>query len=117
MMLETERLQLRPLSIEDIDGVLEIHSDPVAMRFSPTDVRDRQDTIAYLERAMHAYREHGHGFLAARLRDGGSYVGHAGLLEQTIDGNPETEIATGSSESTGARDWRPRPRSLAGTTR
>jgi ribosomal-protein-alanine N-acetyltransferase len=92
-VIETERLRLRPLTPDDLDAVHGLFSDPVVMRFSITGVRNRVASRAWLERAIREYRERGHGFLAAVLKDEGRYAGHAGLLSQEVDGRREVEIA------------------------
>lgn len=91
--LETERMVLRPLTAGDADAVYGIFSDPLAMRFSITGVRDRAETAAWLARAIAIHDEHGHGFWAAILKETGAYVGHAGLLPQEVEGRREVEIA------------------------
>lgn len=91
--LETERMLLRPLARDDVDGVHEVFRDPVAMRFSITGVRDRAGTAEWLKRATSIFERDGHGFWAARLKETGAYVGHAGLLLQQVDGRDEVEIA------------------------
>lgn len=51
MLLETERLLLRPLESGDVDDILPYHSDPDSVRYIPWDVRDREFVISWLERA------------------------------------------------------------------
>jgi RimJ/RimL family protein N-acetyltransferase len=90
---ETERMVLRPFTVDDADAVYGIFSDPVAMLFSITGVRDRAATAVWLARAIAIYDEHGYGFWAAILKETGAYVGHAGLLPQEVEGRREVEIA------------------------
>jgi len=91
--LETERMTLRPFTIDDVDDVLRLFSDPVAMQFSLTGVRDRVATAAWLELVIDRTQRDGHGFWAAILKETGAYVGHAGLLRQQVEGRDEVEIA------------------------
>ena len=91
--LETERMTLRPFTMDDVDDVLRLFSDPVAMQFSLTGVRDRAATTAWLELVIARTRHDGHGFWAALLNETGTYVGHAGLLKQQVEGRDEVEIA------------------------
>jgi RimJ/RimL family protein N-acetyltransferase len=90
---ETDRMVLRPFTVDDADAVYGIFSDPVAMRFSITGVRDRAATAVWLARAISVFDEHGYGFWAAILKETGAYVGHAGLLPQEVEGRREVEIA------------------------
>jgi ribosomal-protein-alanine N-acetyltransferase len=92
MTIETERMLLRPLAEKDLDDLHAMFSDPVVMRFSLTGVRDREEARRWLEITTSKYRKYGHGFLAAALKDDGSYAGHAGLLRQEVDGDTEIEI-------------------------
>jgi RimJ/RimL family protein N-acetyltransferase len=90
---ETERMVLRPFVADDADVVHGIFSDPVAMRYSITGVRNHAATAAWLKRAIAVFDEHGYGFWAAILKETGAYVGHAGLLPQEVEGRREVEIA------------------------
>jgi ribosomal-protein-alanine N-acetyltransferase len=92
-VIETERLRLRPFALRDLDDVHALFTDPVVMRFSISGVRDRHASREWLESVIDKYREHGHGFLAAILKEEDRYVGHAGLLLQEVDGRREIEIA------------------------
>jgi RimJ/RimL family protein N-acetyltransferase len=52
MLLETERLILRPLESGDVDDILPYHSDPASVRYIPWDVRDRDFVVDWLTRAV-----------------------------------------------------------------
>lgn len=91
-VLETERLVLRHLDIDDFDNVGTIFRDPVAMRFLPTGVKTDEEIEQWLRRAISSYEKHGHGFYAVRIQATGEFVGHVGLLAQQVNGRDETEI-------------------------
>jgi len=91
-VLETERLVLRHLDMDDVDNVGTIFRDPVAMRFAPSGVKTDEEIVRWLERAISSYEKHGHGFYAVRLQATGEFVGHVGLLAQQVGGCDETEI-------------------------
>jgi len=93
MILQSERLHLRPLHVDDAEPIHELFSDPVAMRPSLTDLRDRAQTQEWLELALRRAQATGVGFRAVTLRTDGSYLGHAGLLPQEVDGVEELEVA------------------------
>jgi ribosomal-protein-alanine N-acetyltransferase len=86
-------MRLRPLTLEDADDIHCIFSDAVAMTYSITGTRSREQTRVWLERALGRVEEDGHGFLACVLRENGRYAGHAGLLLQEVEGRREIEIA------------------------
>jgi len=91
--LETERLYLRPLKRDDLEGVHRMHSDPETVRFVSGRTKSRQESREWLEWAIDSYEKHGHGFWALELAASGEYVGHAGLPAQVLEGIPETETA------------------------
>jgi RimJ/RimL family protein N-acetyltransferase len=92
LVLESDRLWMRPLAVVDLDVLHGMFSDPEVMRFSPTVRRDRDQTRDWLMACIDRYRAHGHGFLALIHKEQGCYVGHAGLLTQEVDGQPEMEV-------------------------
>ena len=49
-MIKTERLEIRPLVLSDIDALLPYHSDPDVVRYIPWTVRDRVEVMAYIKR-------------------------------------------------------------------
>ncbi len=52
MLIETERLILRPLQTEDVDDILPYHSDLDSIRYIPWDQRDRDFVVDWLTRAV-----------------------------------------------------------------
>jgi RimJ/RimL family protein N-acetyltransferase len=77
MRLETRRLLLRPISIEDLDDFVELHADPEVTRF----IRplDRAEAEERLKRDEREWAERGHGLLAVLAKDSGEFLGRAGL--------------------------------------
>ncbi len=47
--IRTERLDLRPHRMEDLDDLLAFHSDPDVVRYVPWPVRDREQTRTALK--------------------------------------------------------------------
>lgn len=91
--LETERLRLRPFSLNDVDAYYQrISSDPAVMRYlpggKPRQRSDSQWVVAYFIR--HA-ELHGFGVWAVEEKASGLFIGHAGL--EYIPGAQEIEIA------------------------
>lgn len=54
MILETERLLLRPVEMGDEDDLVLYHSDPETVRFIPWPVRTREQVMEALEKAVAA---------------------------------------------------------------
>ena len=83
---------MRPLRRDDLEGVHALFSDPEAMRFSLTGVRDLGAGREWLETMIRKFEEHRLGLLGADLKADGSYAGHVGLIPQEVDGRQELEV-------------------------
>ncbi|TGN76408.1 N-acetyltransferase [Streptomyces bauhiniae] len=76
-MIETERLLLRPLRVEDADAFVALHSDDRVSRFIGTYTHQRAlDRLTSIERQ---WAERGHGLCAVELKSSGEFIGRAGL--------------------------------------
>jgi len=89
--IETRRLVLRRLTLDDADLLLAIFSDPVAMRYYDS-TRDRDQTLGWIRWNLAMYEQRGHGMWAAFEREGRRFVGQIGLVAQEVQGNTETEL-------------------------
>jgi RimJ/RimL family protein N-acetyltransferase len=86
---DTERLQFRPLEMTDVDELVALHEDPLAVRFLGS--HDR----AWMERLIRMvdeeWAERGHGRIAIVERESGRFLGRTGLKYwQQFD---ETEVS------------------------
>jgi RimJ/RimL family protein N-acetyltransferase len=73
----TERLILRPLGLEDLDDVLELHGQPTVVEFlGPTTLAHSRERLEQCERA---WQERGHDLMAMIERASGRFVGRTGL--------------------------------------
>lgn len=90
-VLETERLVLRQLGFDDIEKLLQIFSDPEAMRYYPG-TKSREETEAWIDWNIRSYRENRFGLWAAILKDSGEFAGQCGLVAQEVEGRREVEI-------------------------
>lgn len=98
MIIETERLILRPLEEDDLDEFAEIGADKQTMRFFPNTLTYEQS-----EDSLYRYRddleENGFSLLATELVATGEMIGIIGLskfsndLRQAIKGQPQVEVA------------------------
>ena len=89
--LETERLQLRPIDMADLDDIHEIFGDPIAMEHYKR-TRTREELVALVQRSMRHFERTRTGFFAMIDRESGDFVGQCGLLWQEIDGLEELEV-------------------------
>lgn len=90
-MIETERLILRELTMQDFDALHEILSDPETMRHYPKPF-DEERTKRWIEWNIDNYREYGFGLWAVVLKETGELIGDCGMTMQSIDGEKLPEI-------------------------
>ena len=90
-VLESERMLLRPMTIDDASDLLKIFADPEAMRFYPS-TKDRRQTEEWIGWNLESYSRHGFGLWRAELKQTGEFAGQCGLVAQDIEGRQEVEI-------------------------
>jgi RimJ/RimL family protein N-acetyltransferase len=77
VLIETERLRLRPMEMGDLDDFVALHADPEVTEFirplAPAAAEER------LRRDEVEWRERGHGLLAVLDRGSGAFLGRCGL--------------------------------------
>jgi RimJ/RimL family protein N-acetyltransferase len=88
ILLDTDRLRLRYFTADDVDTLVELDSDPEVMRYitygAPTPRSAYAET--YLPRWFSIYEtEPGHGYFAAELREGGTFLGWFHLRDDRIE--------------------------------
>jgi RimJ/RimL family protein N-acetyltransferase len=119
VVIETERLTLRPFELSDLDEFAPIMADPEVMRFSKGGPWTREKTRQFLEGCLVDYSEErwGYGRLAVLHRADGRMIGFAGLARfDDIDGSPEVEVGyrllpeycgqgLGTEAAAASRDW------------
>ncbi len=91
--LETERLRLRPFTLDDVeDYYTRISSDAEVMRYLPGGKpRQRSDSQWVVNYFMRHAELHHFGIWAVVEKSSGLFIGHAGL--EYIPGSQEVEIA------------------------
>ncbi len=90
-ILTTERLLLRPLEPDDLDTLIEVLGDPVAMRYYPAPF-DRDRVAAWIEGARRSYRDNGFGPWAVIRRSDGRFLGDCGPMLQTVEDHVIPEV-------------------------
>jgi RimJ/RimL family protein N-acetyltransferase len=91
--LLTPRLSLRPFAddLSDVDELHAIQSDAHHMRYYPHPFT-RDETRAWIERAIAHCRRFGFGLWAIDDRRTGAFLGNCGPLHQTVDRRDEVEL-------------------------
>ena len=90
-ILETSRLILREMSLDDLDFVAEMLAHPEVMRYYPK-CYSRDEAETWTQRQMNRYARHGHGLWLALEKATGLPVGQVGLLIQNVAGVEEKEV-------------------------
>ena len=91
-VIETARLILRQFTLHDVAALAAIYADPEGMQSKggPRTYAAAQRTV---EEALQDYATVGYGFWATQHKVDGILIGLCGLLNQTVDGKGEVEIA------------------------
>ena len=89
-MLQTERLILRPWTLDDAPAALAIYGDPEVMRFLHTPPADLDAALARIRRAINHYHQNSFGMCAVVEKATGRVVGGCGL--KYLDGGPDVEV-------------------------
>ncbi|WP_116451582.1 GNAT family N-acetyltransferase [Blastococcus litoris] len=94
VVIRTDRLLLRELSMDDLDALAALYRDPEVRRYFPDGTRTYEQTREELAWVIDVYyRRYGYGLWAAVDRGTGSFVGRCGLLPWEIGGRTEVEVA------------------------
>jgi [ribosomal protein S5]-alanine N-acetyltransferase len=93
-LIETERLALRLLTMDDLDALAVIYRDPEVRKYFPEGTLTYRQTKAELDWIINVYyAQHGFGLWATTHRATNEFIGRCGLLPWTIDGRKEVEVA------------------------
>lgn len=94
--LETERLLLRQMSIDDLEWLVALRGDANVMRYIGTEgAVSREKTVERLDRYLKCWTEHGLGMFSLRLREIVQPIGWAGLQPLEEPGEIEVGYAFG----------------------
>ena len=91
VVLQTERLVLREMVLDDLDFVAAMLAHPDVNRYYEKQ-STRDDAQVWLERQLERYRRDGHGLWLAREIASGAPVGQVGLVMQEVEGERHPEI-------------------------
>ena len=91
MVLETERLYLREMDMDDFDALYAVLADPDIMQHYPYTF-DEDRVKGWIERNVRRYNDDGFGLWAVCLKETGEMIGDCGLTLQNIEGEMLPEI-------------------------
>ncbi|MBT4736829.1 MAG: GNAT family N-acetyltransferase [Candidatus Marinimicrobia bacterium] len=94
MIIETDRLTLAELQIEDAPFILELYNDPDFIKFiGDRGIGSLSNAEQFIETGPRAsYAEHGHGLYLVQLKDGTS-IGICGILKRDNLDDPDIGFA------------------------
>jgi [ribosomal protein S5]-alanine N-acetyltransferase len=105
-VVETERLDLRRLTLNDLDALAAIYSDADVRQYFPKGILTYEQTKEELEWIINVYYgQYGFGLWATTLNETNEFIGRCGLLPWTIDGREEWKSPICSPRSIGGGDW------------
>jgi RimJ/RimL family protein N-acetyltransferase len=90
-ILKTRRLHLREMTLDDLDDLHSIFSDPIAMRYYPKPF-SRKMTTEWIKWNLRNYEKYGFGLWAVIHKEANLFIGDCGLTIQKVDSVEEIEI-------------------------
>ena len=99
-ILETQRLLLRRLAMDDLDNLIQFYSDPDVVKYIPDAPRNQDETKEELEWHMNGHPKFPElGLWATIYKETSQFIGRCGLLPWTIDGQNEVEVVFALSKA------------------
>ena len=91
LVILTERLFLREMTMDDFDALYKVLADKEIMQHYPYTF-DEERVRGWIQRNVDRYNNEGFGLWAVCLRENGEMIGDCGLTLQNIDGQMLPEI-------------------------
>jgi len=85
----TERLTLRKITIDDVDNIFQLDSNPEVMKYvGVPPVTNKQESAKMVENIINQYEKNGTGRLAVIEKESNQFIGWSGikLLTQEVNG-------------------------------
>lgn len=91
LILETERLVLRPFTLNDVEAMEAVLGDPVAMEFYPAPLT-REGVEGWVRKNLGRYEKDGCGLNAMVFKESGEVIGDCGCIVQQVENREQLEI-------------------------
>jgi [ribosomal protein S5]-alanine N-acetyltransferase len=91
-IIQTERLTLRPMVVEDVDAMLLIFTDPLVMASFGIPPFSRQQMEEWVQRNLEHQVKYGYGLFSVILKPSGQLIGDCGLEQMEAEGNKFVEL-------------------------
>ena len=83
-IIETERLKLHELTLDDTDKLALVLSDPQSMKFYPHPF-SREEVEHWIKWNIENYKKYGFGLWAVIEKESGEFIGDCGITMQQVD--------------------------------
>lgn len=90
--IETARLVLRPMQVDDIDALLAIFADPIVMRAFDAAPFDRDQMTQWVRRNLDHQHQYGYGLFSVLLKTNGLLIGNCGLEHIEVGNSHAAEL-------------------------
>jgi [ribosomal protein S5]-alanine N-acetyltransferase len=90
--IQTERLTLRPMVVEDVDPMLAIFTDPLVIASFSIPPFSRQQMEEWVQRNLEHQVKYGYGLFSVILKSSGQLIGDCGLEQMEAEGNKFVEL-------------------------
>jgi len=90
-IIETERLYLRELLIDDKKDLMKVLSNPESMKFYPNPFSE-EEVERWIQWNIENYKKYKHGLWAVILKEGQVFIGDCGITMQNIGDETVPEI-------------------------
>jgi len=92
-VLETERLMLRRLTMDDLDDLFALYHSPDVRKYYSEGIPSYAETKQELEWMVNTfYAKYGFGMWATIYKETGKFIGRCGLTPMDIEGQEEIEV-------------------------
>ena len=79
-LIETERLILREITLDDKEDMLKLHSNPIVQKYTGDGmIESLEEMSAVIRTRIENYKKYGYGRWATFLKEGNQFVGWSGL--------------------------------------
>jgi ribosomal-protein-alanine N-acetyltransferase len=93
IVLETERLIFRQLTMDDLDDLFALYNDLEVRKYYSEGIPSYEETKQELEWMInHCYFKYGFGMWATIHKETGKFIGRCGLTPMDIEGYEEIEV-------------------------
>jgi RimJ/RimL family protein N-acetyltransferase len=94
-IFETKRLIIKNIGQKNVEDLLELFEDPVAMKYL-SGIKNREETEEWVSLVLESYKKYSFGPWAVILKDNNDFMGYCGLyMQENVDGRDEIELLYG----------------------